>query len=63
MSENKTRPTDQDVIDFLNRVEHQTRREDGFALLEMMQEVTGEDTVWLYAGLVDKFNHYPFARW
>jgi hypothetical protein len=36
MSENKTRPTDQDVTDFLNSVEHKTSREDGFALLEMM---------------------------
>ena len=42
MSENKTRPTDQDVNDFLNSVEHKTRREDGFTLLHMMEEITGE---------------------
>ena len=45
MSENKTRPTDQSVIDFLNKVDHKTRREDGFALLEMMEEITEEDAV------------------
>lgn len=47
MSENKTRPTDQSVIDFLNKVDHKTRREDGFALLDLMAEITGEDaTLW-----------------
>lgn len=45
MSANKTRPTDQSVIDFLNGVEHPTRREDGFALLQMMKEVTGEEAM------------------
>ena len=52
MSENKTRPTDQDVTDFLNSVEHKTRREDGFALLEMMREVTGEDAVMWGSSIV-----------
>lgn len=45
MSENKTRPTDQNVIDFLNSVDHKTRREDGFVLLALMKEITGEDAV------------------
>ncbi|MEM7113222.1 MAG: DUF1801 domain-containing protein [Chloroflexota bacterium] len=45
MSENKTRPTAQNVIDFLNNVENKRRREDGFTLLAMMQEITGEDAI------------------
>ena len=58
MSENKTRPTDQDVIDFLNSVDHKTRREDGIALLEMMKEVTderlrcGEAVLWALAATI-----------
>ena len=45
MSENKTRPTDQSVIDFLNNVDHKTRREDGFTLLKMMEDITSEEAV------------------
>ena len=52
MSENKTQPTDQDVIAFLNSVEHRTRRQDGFALLEMMEEVTGEEAVMWGSSIV-----------
>ena len=58
MSENKTKPTDQDVIDFLNDVEHKTRRQDGFTLLEMMQEITGEEAVmW---GSIIGFGSYHY---
>jgi hypothetical protein len=61
MSENKTRPTDQDVTDFLISVEHKTRREDGFALLEMMREVTGEDAVMWGSSIVGFGNyHYKY---
>jgi len=45
MAENKTKPTDASVEDFLSAVEHQQRREDGFELLELMKEVTNEDPV------------------
>jgi hypothetical protein len=58
MSENKTKPTDQDVIDFLNDVEHKTRRQDGFTLLEMMQQITGEEAVmW---GSIIGFGSYHY---
>ena len=47
MSEPKTKTNDSSVEGFLNAVEHDTRREDGFTLLEMMREVTGEEpTMW-----------------
>ena len=47
MSENKTRPTDADVMAFLNAVEPQKKRDDALVLLELMEEVTGEEaTMW-----------------
>jgi len=59
MSENKTRPTDKSVIDFLNGVDHKTRREDGFALLEMMETLTGEDAV-LWGSSIVGFGSYHY---
>jgi hypothetical protein len=47
MSENKTRPTDADVMGFLNAVEPEKKRDDALVLLELMEEVTGEQaTMW-----------------
>lgn len=58
MSENKTRPTEENVIDFLNSVDHKTRREDSFALLQMMEEITSEDaTLW---GNIVGFGSYHY---
>ncbi|MCB8976211.1 MAG: DUF1801 domain-containing protein [Ardenticatenaceae bacterium] len=58
MAENKTRPTEESVTGFLSRVENKTRREDGFALLEMMAEVTGETAV-LWGSIVG-FGSYHY---
>lgn len=38
---NKTQPTNVDPRDFLAAIEHPRRREDGFALLELFDRVTG----------------------
>lgn len=47
MSDRKTKPTDQDVDDFLASVEHPRRRADTAALVAIMHEVTGEQpTMW-----------------
>ena len=43
MAENKTQKTGASVEDFINSVEIKRRREDGFALLKIMKEVTGEE--------------------
>lgn len=59
MSENKTQPTDQQVIDFLNSVEHKTRRADGLALLAMMHEITGEAAVMWGSSIVG-FGSYHY---
>ncbi|MET3174477.1 UNVERIFIED_ORG: hypothetical protein ABIB52_002328 [Arthrobacter sp. UYCu721] len=45
MTENKTQPTDRTVGDFLAAVEHPVRREDGFELLDLMRQITGQEAV------------------
>lgn len=42
MAELKTKPNEASVLDFLNAVEDDKKREDSFKLLEMMKEITGE---------------------
>lgn len=39
---NKTKPTEQAVVEFIAKVEDQARRQDAMTLLEMMEKVTGE---------------------
>lgn len=47
MAEIKTRATGEDVTAFLDRVENERRRAEGFALRELMERVTGEPaTMW-----------------
>lgn len=43
MSDLKTRPTDESVTKFLNSVDKEQQREDSFAVMELMREVTGDD--------------------
>mgnify|MGYP001043423092 CR=1 FL=1 len=43
MAENKTRPTEASVEEFLNNVPNERRRRDSFQVLEMMREVSGEE--------------------
>lgn len=45
MAENKTRPTDASVADFLDAVTPARRQEDARAVLDMMRRITGEDPV------------------
>lgn len=42
MAEAKTKPTNESVKDFLNRIPEAERREDCFAVLKMMEEITGD---------------------
>ena len=42
MAELKTTPNQQSVTQFLDSVEDEQKRADGYALLELMQEVSGE---------------------
>jgi len=47
LAQNKTVPTDQNVEQFINAIEDERKRNDSFALVELMQEVTGmEPRMW-----------------
>ena len=62
MSDNKTVPHDGSVTEFLSAVENDRRREDAFALLEIMREETGEEPV-LWGPSIVGFGsyHYRYA--
>ena len=59
MSESKTKPTSQDVKEFLGKVEPEQKRLDSFVLLEMFQKVTGEKSVMWGEGIVG-FGKYHY---
>ncbi|MFW6069290.1 MAG: DUF1801 domain-containing protein [Chloroflexota bacterium] len=42
MSDLKTKPTDESVTAFLDSVEDEKKREDSYAVMDLMREVTGE---------------------
>lgn len=42
MAELKTLPNEGSVEDFINSVENETRKADGFALLELFKKITGQ---------------------
>ena len=47
MSQNKTVANDNDVTAFLNAVEPEAKRKDSFVIMNLMEEVTGEQpTMW-----------------
>ncbi len=59
MAELKTKKNDGSVEDFLNSVENDKRREDGFAILQMMKEQTGvEPKMW--GGSIIGFGDYHY---
>jgi len=59
MAEPKTRVTNQDPKDFLNTIEPEQKRADGFALLEMFKKVTGEKAVMWGTSIVG-FGQYHY---
>jgi len=52
MAGSETEPMNADVDAFLAAIEHDTRRADGFALVEMMTEETGETAVMWGSSIV-----------
>ena len=65
MAENKTQPTGESVVGFLNGIENEKRRQDSFKVLELMQEVTGEQPrMWgaSIIGLGDAHLQYESGR-
>jgi Domain of unknown function (DU1801) len=62
MAELKTKPTESDVRSFLATVADPIRREDGFTLLDLMQEVTGEPPKLWGTSIVGYGSyHYKYA--
>lgn len=62
MAENKTKPTNSSVDDFILKVESQKKREDAFALKTMMEEITGEKAVMWGPSIIGFGSyHYIYA--
>jgi hypothetical protein len=59
MAELKTIQTDASVQEFLDAVEHLTRRQDALAVLEMMREITGVEPAMWGPSIVG-FGAYPY---
>lgn len=58
----KTKATDVDVEAFLNAVPNERRRQDGLALLKLMEEVTGEEAkMWGPSIVGFGTYHYKYA--
>jgi len=58
----KTQKNEASVEDFLKSVEHEKRRSDGFAVLELMREVTGEEPAMWGSSVVGFGSyHYTYA--
>jgi len=62
MAELKTKPTDASVEAFLNSVEPEKKRQDSFAILELMREVTGEEPIMWGSSIIGFGSyHYKYA--
>jgi len=62
MSELKTQKNDSSVENLLNSVEPEKKRQDSYAILNMMKEVTGEEAVMWGASIVGFGSyHYKYA--
>ena len=62
MYEAKMKETDESVIDFINKVEHPRKREDGFKLLEIFTEARGlEAKMWGASIIGFGSYHYKYA--
>jgi hypothetical protein len=62
MAEPKTTPNDGDVVAFLNQVENEVKRQDCFAILDLMRQATGEQPV-MWGDAIIGFGkyHYRYA--
>jgi len=62
MTELKTKPTDKNVKEFLNRVENPRRRDDSFKVLKLMREITQEEPIMWGDSIVGFGSyHYKYA--
>ena len=62
MAENKTKPTDTSVTEFLNSIENEKKRRDSFTIMELMKEITGEGPkMWGDSMVGFGSYHYKYA--
>ncbi|MCO4293861.1 DUF1801 domain-containing protein [Solitalea sp. MAHUQ-68] len=62
MATQKTLPTDESVIAFINSVEDENKRKDGFALAEIMRDASGfEPKMWGPSIIGYGSYHYKYA--
>lgn len=61
MYELKTKINDQNVLDFLNKIENKKRKEDSLAVLELMTRVTGE-TAKMWGTSIIGFGLYHYKN-
>jgi len=59
MSDLKTKPTDQNVEEYLNKVENPTKREDSFKILKLMREVSNEEPI-MWGDSIIGFGSYHY---
>lgn len=59
MAELKTKENDSSVLDFLNTIPNESRRDDGLALLKLFEKITGEKSKMWGASIVG-FGKYHY---
>ena len=59
MAELKTKPNDQSVEGFLNKVPDEKKRQDSFAILELMKQVTGDKPI-MWGDSIIGFGTYKY---
>jgi hypothetical protein len=59
MSENKTKPNEASVNEFLNQIENPTQKEDTLKIIDIMKEVTGEEPK-LWGDSIIGFGEYRY---
>jgi hypothetical protein len=60
MAENKTKPTKESVITFLNKIKDQQLRDDCFQIMEMMEKVSKSDPV-MWGSAIIGFGTYHYV--
>ena len=59
MKKNKTQPTNQSALDFINSVENETRKKDSLAMLQLIGDITGcKPKMW--GGSIIGFGDYHY---
>jgi hypothetical protein len=59
MAEAKTKPNDQSVEGFINKVSDEKKRQDSFAILELMKQVTGKEPI-MWGDSIVGFGTYKY---